>query len=333
MKKVSTTSGEDCSDRAEYWHQRIHAGNCTEDERLRFEQWKAVRPEHVQAYLRADYLYHLTTSLRQDPRWVAEARMVRRHTARAGRRRRIVRWSLSAAATLLLVFGIGWRVWVPAPVAQYYVTAAGERSTFTLADGSRVILDADSEVSVRYSRERRDVTLDYGQAQFTVAHDRQRPFIVHAGGGSVRAVGTQFQVRQRDGMTLVTLLEGVVRVAAPPAALSKGAGEATLVAGEQLRFSRDFLWPKGPADLDAAKGWTHGRLIFDHSRLAAVIEEMNSYSTSVKIGLQDRAMGDLSVSGAFESGDQKSLVGALEASLPLKARRVSPTRIELSRRQ
>ncbi len=332
MKKVSTTSGEDHSDRAEYWYQRIHADNCTEGERVRFEQWKAERPEHARAYLRTDYLYHLAADLRRDPTWSAEGRAVRRRTARVARRRRTVRWSLSAAAVLLLVLGVGWRVWVPAQHAQHYVTATGERSTFTLADGSRVILDANSELSVRYSDERRDVTLEYGQAQFTVAHNTARPFIVHVGGGAVRAVGTQFQVRRRDAITLVTLLEGVVRVAGPSTASRKGKRTATLVAGEQLRFSKGSVWTRGPADLNAARSWTHGKLVFDHRRLAAVIEEMNSYST-LKIGLRDKALGNLSVSGAFKSGDQESLIGALETGLSLRVKRISPTRVELYRRQ
>src|SRR3546814_12347546 len=64
-----------------------------------------------------------------------------------------------------------------------------------LEDGSRVRLDTNSALVVRYSRKHRDVVLERGRAQFDVAHAPQRPFTVHAGPGTVRAVGTQFQVQ------------------------------------------------------------------------------------------------------------------------------------------
>src|SRR3546814_4203377 len=81
---------------------------------------------------------------------------------------------------------------------QRYATAIGQQHDVALEDGSRVRLDTNSALVVRYSRKHRDVVLERGRAQFDVAHAPQRPFTVHAGPGTVRAVGTQFQVRHQD---------------------------------------------------------------------------------------------------------------------------------------
>src|SRR3546814_951836 len=115
-------------------------------------------------------------------------------------RRRLRRWtdSLAAAAVLVLAVGAGWRLWDPMQPPQRYATAIGQQHDVALEDGSRVRLDTNSALVVRYSRKHRDVVLERGRAQFDVAHAPQRPFTVHAGPGTVRAVGTQFQVRHQD---------------------------------------------------------------------------------------------------------------------------------------
>ena len=56
------------------------------------------------------------------------------------------------------------------------------------------------------------VVLEKGQARFDVAHDTSRPFIVHAGGEQIVAVGTQFDVRWTQDRLSVVLVQGQVAV-------------------------------------------------------------------------------------------------------------------------
>lgn len=321
----------DRSDQAERWYQRMHAADCTHQERERFRQWQAERPEHAAAYARTEYLYHRAADLRLDPRWRAQAQAARQRTARASRRRGTLRWGLSAAATLLLTIGIGARLWDPVPPGQRHVTVTGEQRTLALDDGSSVVLDTDSALTVRYSRRQRRLHLERGQAQFSVAKAADRPFIVQAGDGAVRAIGTQFQIRKDATVVRVTLLEGVVTVTAPAATPRGGERSATLAAGEQLSFDPGELWAMAPANLEVANGWTHGELVFDGRPLVEMIEEMNRYTTA-KIRLGDPSLQELQVSGAFYDNDQDSLIQALELGWSLRAERVSPSEIVLYRR-
>src|SRR6185437_13890973 len=67
---------------------------------------------------------------------------------------------------------------------------------------------------VTYTQAERDIRLVRGEALFIVEHDPKRPFMVTAENARVRAVGTQFNVRDRTSSVDVSVVEGVVQVTA-----------------------------------------------------------------------------------------------------------------------
>lgn len=93
-----------------------------------------------------------------------------------------------------------------------YRTRVAEQRSIELPDHSRVALDADTRLRVRFSKESRIVQLLQGQAQFSVAKDSARPFKVEAGDHTVVAVGTVFTVEYVDRAMHVAMLEGKVAV-------------------------------------------------------------------------------------------------------------------------
>src|SRR5690606_6140981 len=109
----------------------------------------------------------------------------------------------------------------PRPLAtQAFRTVVGQQEAVTLPDGSTVTLNTDTRVRTVADSEKRLVYLDRGQAFFQVAKDPRRPFVVTAGGRTVTAVGTAFDVRVDEGTFRVVLVEGRVRVeAARPASV------------------------------------------------------------------------------------------------------------------
>lgn len=323
----------DRSDLAEHWFGRMSSADCDAAERAAFARWHDARPEHAAAYARVEYLYRRSAALGADPRWRALAQGARQRTARKARLRRGLRWGLPLAAAASAVLTVGYLRWDPVQPEQRYATAVGERRTLTLDDGSRVVMDTDSRLRVRYSRKRRQLVLEQGQAQFAVTKQPARPFVVGAGSGEVRAVGTRFQVRNTGGPVHVTLLEGVVVVDAPAdrsGAEDRGVRTVTLSPGQRLSFDA-WRWDTEDIDTKAAQGWTVGELVFNRSPLRELIAEMNRY-TPTKIRLGDPALGDLKVSGAFYDSDQASLIQALEYGWSLRADRASAGEIVLRRR-
>lgn len=324
----------DGSDAAERWFLRLQRGACSDDERRAFRAWQQASPANAAAYARVASLYRSSADFAQNPAYRVAGQAARERAEREGRlRRRLRRWtgSLAVAATLVLAVGAGWRLWDPMQPPQSYVTAIGQQRDVSLDDGSRIRLDTNSALVVHYSRKHRDVVLERGRAQFDVAHAPQRPFIVHAGPGTVRAVGTQFQVHYQDDAVQVVLLEGVVKVSAPAAGDKDRRLSTIMTPGQRLDFDAGGLWTIASADTDTARGWTRGELIFRQRTLHELLDEANRYS-AVQIHIGDASLYDLRVSGVFDNSDQASLLQALEAVLPVRVERVSEREIVLHRR-
>src|SRR3546814_17782156 len=102
----------------------------------------------------------------------------------------------------------------------------------------------------------RRVDLVAGRAFFRVAPDPSRPFIVNAGGKSVRAIGTAFEVSFEHGNMVVTLAEGKVRVEET----GSGSGSGTDMApGGQLVIGADHNWSIPRVDVPKATKRPAGR--------------------------------------------------------------------------
>jgi transmembrane sensor len=196
-------------------------------------------------------------------------------------------------------------------------TRRGERHYATLADGSQLELAPTSQVSVNYTREHRDAWLVRGQAFFMVAHDSSRPFIVHASGLTVTALGTAFDVRSSPHEVIVTVSEGHVNVSLDGGSSPRESRSARAVvraaAGEQVTFSKltDRL-NLVSVDLKVAESWRDGVLQFVAQPLQEVVEEVNQYSAR-PIVLSDPALGKLKFTGTVSQAHPDDWLHALEA--------------------
>ena len=122
-----------------------------------------------------------------------------------------------AAAVMVFFVAVTVTVWLrPDPHLAsngLYATAIGQQLTITLAEGSVVVLNTNSQIKVDYDQQYRDIRLLQGEAHFTVARNSERPFRVYAGVGRVQAVGTAFSVYLKDNAVNVTVTEGRVILA------------------------------------------------------------------------------------------------------------------------
>lgn len=316
---------------AEAWLARLLSPHCSTGDRAAFEDWLAQSPDHVDAYLEAELVHAMAGKLASDDLLRATARQARRRigeeTARRGR------W-LSAlsgiAATLAIALGAAyWLTRAPAVAIEQYATAVGEQRTIVLKDGTAMLLDTGSSVSTHFSNRERRVAVERGRVQFSVGRDPRRPFLVEAGPGIVRDIGTTFQVSRIGDDITVGLIEGVVVVAVAEGTTT--ARSSTLAPGEQVAIDADGkLQGKRPLDLAVAQAWPRGELVFKGRRLDQLLAEMNRYS-QIQLRLADPELGALTVSGVFHIDDQQALVTALEQGWSLRAERVGEHEIVLHR--
>jgi transmembrane sensor len=196
-----------------------------------------------------------------------------------------------------------------------FETRVGERSTIGLVDGSVITLDTGSRVSLDLGGKTREIHLLAGQANFEVAKDAIRPFVVYAADRRITALGTAFDVRLGPRDVSVTLVEGRVTVDQLRTKPLPGGPDAPLVRtklgpGEQLVATMGGIARVQGADLQRVTSWREGRLIFESDRLADAIAEVNRYS-STPIVLADPAIGDLRISGVFRTGQPLAFAHAL----------------------
>ncbi|MBO9557974.1 MAG: FecR domain-containing protein [Caulobacter sp.] len=196
-----------------------------------------------------------------------------------------------------------------------YVTGRGQRSIIDLSDGTRVTLDADTAVDVAFADGRRDVRLLNGRAFFDVAHDRAHPFAVQAGGRTVTALGTQFDVRLTPGALQVVLAEGRVRVTL--AAGGPAAPPVELAPGQAFSAQTGAAGKVAAIDLDEALAWKQGVVEFHDQPLSEAVGLLNRY-TRAQIVIKDPKVAALRVTGVFKTGDVERFGRAVSQVLPVR---------------
>ncbi len=242
------------------------------------------------------------------------------------------------AAALILAVGTAIGTWQYFQTPEEFVTGIGERRTVVLDDGSRISLDSNTDVRVRYSKAKRELVLERGRARFDVAHNINRPFMVSAGTETVIAVGTSFNVERLGQKVLVTLIEGRVVVKTDDDSSSTEAVEPTtlrfkpvaLNAGQQLVSVADLKPVVVPVNLPVATAWESGHLIFNDVPLSEAVEEVNRYTD--KPLRVDAGVAQLRVSGVFNAGDVNAFIDAITSFFPVQATVNDGNQIVLERR-
>ena len=153
----------------------------------------------------------------------------------------------------------------------------------TLDDGSLVHLNYNTRLIYpeKFGRGDRNVILE-GEAYFMVAKDKSRPFVVHTPDGSIRVLGTEFNVNTRvDGndndnvnggryRTEVVLVKGSVSVA--PA---KGK-EQMMKPGEQCKISNTQCVIEN-VDVAPYVAWNTGTFVFDNCPLETAMKVLSHW--------------------------------------------------------
>jgi transmembrane sensor len=222
---------------------------------------------------------------------------------------------IALAASVVLLVGVV--AWLAIGYSQIQVldTAIGEQRHITLADGSQLYLAPNSRVSTRFTLMRRDVRLQAGQAFFAVAHSSLRPFIVHANGLIVTAVGTAFDVRIGPIGTVVTVGEGRVDVAQGKDAAGGRPGTITETfrasLGQRVTFSKSAQRPiVASVDPRAAGSWRDGKLQFLGEPLEDVVAAVNRYSATRIVVAP--AFQQTRFTGTVSAASVRDWLGALE---------------------
>lgn len=316
-------------DQAVAWCLRLHESAPTAAEQQALDAWLAQDPAHRERLGRMQRLWDGIALDAHAPELLPLRRRALAAVQAAGRRRwtrprfRVAPW-LAVAAALVLAIGITFLLRDPSTL---YATRVGEQRAVVLADGSTMVLDADTAVRVRFGDDRRDLTLERGRASFKVAKNPLRPFAVTSGNSVVVAVGTAFSVERLSSELRVALYEGHVAVLrdtgrGPAAQLARIAG-AREPAEQALTPGRELILSDGSPDatlrfLSVGDRPGGGQLSFASEPLTLAVQRVNRYNVGKPIVVAPQA-ADVLVSGVFNTGDTDAFVQGVVAAFPLRA--------------
>lgn len=277
-----------------------------------FDHWHAAAPEHQRAWRALqDGLAATLQGLHANPQAAADGGALRRLLVRGASRRRFVGRALAWSGVGLGVGWLGARQW---QMRADWTSAVAQRRAIQLADGTELLLDADSRV--RYAPDSRALTLLQGALIAQVAAHGSPAFSACCEAGAVHVpqdIGARFMLRRHaDGATAAALRAGVQLVAANGA-------RAWLSEGEAARFGAFGIEPLDSAQARTAALWREGRLHVLDAPLAEVAEALAPYIPGI-LRLTPEAAA-LRVQGVFALDRPQEAWAALAAILPLRITR------------
>ncbi|MDE5422493.1 FecR domain-containing protein [Ancylomarina sp. DW003] len=192
----------------------------------------------------------------------------------------------SIAASVLALIGLfNWYVNDTVQPADFFL-ANQNQSTLqdTLPDGSKIYLNQLTEVSYQTTNDKQRIVHLKGEAFFKVKRDTLRPFIIHAGIGGVKVLGTSFKVKvEANGDIAVDVSSGRVELFRPNKTKSDtihlvlNKDEAALISAQQ-----DTIRPL--SSNSSAFFWVDKRLSFRNKPLKEVFEVLEAcYGIRIKV--------------------------------------------------
>lgn len=206
---------------------------------------------------------------------------------------KLLYWIGSIAAGMLILLGI-WQLFIRPHEAEF-IAEKGVHKEYQLPDGSKVSMNADSRISWSDKTfiNERNVSFT-GEAFFDIA--KGTPFTVETDNGSVKILGTSFNVYARGDSFKVSCFTGKVLV-------SSGGKSVEISPGESAELSGNMLKNYAENYPEKIKGWINGEFYFENSSLAEVFDEIER-QFNVKLASQVIKQGFFT--GSFTTKDLRS---------------------------
>jgi transmembrane sensor len=355
-KVVSMLLDDERLEKASHWVLMLDEGIESAD-REALEAWLAEDPKNIAELLDVAQVWDKTDELSR----LADLFPREREGTMFWPRQSVI--ALAASVVIAIAVGMFWnfsggfdidheRQVLTTQTAQYferYETIVGEQLSVSLPDGSVLLLNTDSYLTVAYSESARVLKLHRGEIHVEVAKDKFRPFSVMAGDRILQAVGTSFSVEitQNNKVELI-VTEGKVVVGVSPSDVQMSEDIAssiiapptlvqstinTVEAGEELVLG---AWEEkavtvSKEEIEVKLSWREGSLIFRSEPLEQALAEVERYTT-VEFVLLDEKLKTTTVSGRFRAGDVDALLTSLELNFNIIHKRDSEGRILLNSR-
>ncbi len=301
-------------------------GETDDEENLLVEKWLEASDENREEYARMQKVWQGTLSapkapVNTDAAWAKLSAQID-DEEQAEVKEPLVRtlrpkWNWAAAAVLLALVGLFG-------VFQYFsgqdITVISKDMLVqqTLPDGSSVALNANSELEYAkdFDGDLREVKLK-GEAFFEVQPNAEKPFVIDAGAGYIKVLGTSFNVEAKNGSDIkVHVVTGKVQLSLPGAIADTAmvileVGETGIIDHKTKR-----VYKERPLFEDALF-WLNKRLVFNKLPLPRVFEVLEK-NYKLSFSTYDKSVEKCLLTARFEKESIESILEVISATFNIQ---------------
>lgn len=229
--------------------------------------------------------------------------------------RKVVGWLAGGvAAAAITIFSV---LNLPDKQPEMISHSYADASSVLLPDGTNVSLNENS--SIKYPEEflgdSRELAI-FGEAFFDVAHNKEKPFIVHAGSYRVKVLGTEFNIKEvRSDVFEVYVKSGKVAVYHN----ENDSKMMKLLPGDLARLESKrniHLISSG----DNYMSWMTNELVFNNAKLDKVIQDLEEYyQKEIRF---DEELGKLRLTARFEDKSLDEALNVIKVIFNIKVQKI-----------
>ena len=285
-----------------------HQGKCTPEERADIEKWLQFTDED-------EFTVPPTVDMQamEDSNWQELSSRI--FTKNEPKHFNWITFT-KLAASIVLVAGLALFVFhtfnsnqqVEAISYQEVSVPKGKKAVCTLPDGTVVQLNADSKLKYpeKFTDTSRVIEFE-GEAFFTVAKDKKRPFSINSKQTVVRVLGTHFNLRAypHENTANVVVEEGRVKFSV------KGKKDfLILTANQQGIYTADHSLKQQNVYAAAYYGWCNNQLQFNDEKLGDIAQSLERWY-NIKVIIKNAALKNERYTGKFNNPAISSVMSSM----------------------
>ncbi|WP_084592347.1 FecR family protein [Novosphingobium sp. MBES04] len=307
------------TDVAAEWLVALDAGSVDEE---KFEAWRNADPRHASAFAQVAATWAYTADKRTAAFYEdcgggtaahAEADMPAAVDAGQGRGATRRQMMGGIAAGIIATAGAGaFLAWPKRAVAS---TGVGERRDLVLPDGSRAMLNTDSQIAWRFHGIR-ELWLDRGEVLLSLRGEAKDGVRLYSKSFNARLQPGKYDARLAGDSASFLTVQGAAQVDAG------GAKPQSVLSGQLLTVdvASVQISDAGAADMADALAWQRGEIVFNGMALGQALDEFNRY-LGTKLVLTDPVLKQTRLGGRFELDDPQRFLAALDQGFGIAHRR------------
>jgi transmembrane sensor len=282
----------------------------------KLDEWLASDPENKRDLDKYEKIWESTSDIpilktfNAEEAWSKTDSEIQKRTTRIRQIQKMTFVLSGMAASFIIFFSLYFTVFSSQPEAIISMsTTYGSRSEVVLPDGSRVKLNAGSNLNYHFDKVRQTRKVDFkGEAFFEVSKSK-KPFVIETPDGlKVKVLGTKFNLSTYpdDQVVQTSLFEGKVELS------HEGSAGLTLVPGQMAildRKSNKLKYREG--EISHTTSWMQNKLYMENMSLKDVCKYLERWY-DVQITLSDPQLGEkIHYTGVFKEQTVLDVLNAL----------------------